>query len=360
MKEELKCDICGKPAVGLISREGKYIQVCKQHYKEYELSLPPHMRLFRWEEEEEEQKEIKKESQFSKLKRLLKDKKKVEGVDEVILTEEEEKELLQKAVELPLKAGSKEGVFSWEEIKEEIEGAIDENEDYVVIQKDDYTLDIDFKFDEEANDYSFFWVLSKDDQQVDNSGVWVTGEKELAWSLDEYLISNPYRLLFKEVESKGSLKRFARIVQRQREGKKVWCVESEKTGRSFGCYPTREQAEKRLKQIEMFKHMKKKSVISEDLFEAEIPVILEEFGEYKLTKGKVYFTIEEEYRGWGIKDIDIHLESFIVYGEDITYDEIIKGRAIKYVYNPGPHWTITQITIKKEEILVFCSYLVKT
>jgi hypothetical protein len=50
----------------------------------------------------------------------------------------------------------------------------------------------------------------------------------------------------------------ARIVQRQREGKKVWCVESEKTGRSFGCYPTRKQAEERLKQVEMFKHMKKK------------------------------------------------------------------------------------------------------
>lgn len=30
------------------------------------------------------------------------------------------------------------------------------------------------------------------------------------------------------------------------------------SGRNMGTYPTREQAEKRLRQIEMFKHMKKK------------------------------------------------------------------------------------------------------
>lgn len=39
--------------------------------------------------------------------------------------------------------------------------------------------------------------------------------------------------------------------------KQGYRVISEKTGRSFGTYPTREQAEKRLRQIEMFKHMKK-------------------------------------------------------------------------------------------------------
>lgn len=35
-----------------------------------------------------------------------------------------------------------------------------------------------------------------------------------------------------------------------------YCVYSEKTGRKFGCYKTKEGAEKRLKQIEMFKHIK--------------------------------------------------------------------------------------------------------
>lgn len=30
------------------------------------------------------------------------------------------------------------------------------------------------------------------------------------------------------------------------------------SGRNMGTYPTREQAEKRLRQIEMFKHMRKK------------------------------------------------------------------------------------------------------
>lgn len=40
--------------------------------------------------------------------------------------------------------------------------------------------------------------------------------------------------------------------------KEGWRVIGEKTGRSFGTYPSRKQAEKRLRQIEMFKHMRKK------------------------------------------------------------------------------------------------------
>lgn len=39
---------------------------------------------------------------------------------------------------------------------------------------------------------------------------------------------------------------------------KQWCVFSEE-GRRLGCYSSRPAAEKRLKQIEMFKHMKMKS-----------------------------------------------------------------------------------------------------
>jgi len=34
-----------------------------------------------------------------------------------------------------------------------------------------------------------------------------------------------------------------------------WCIYSE-SGKRLGCYPTKPQAKKRLKQIEMFKHMK--------------------------------------------------------------------------------------------------------
>ncbi len=37
-----------------------------------------------------------------------------------------------------------------------------------------------------------------------------------------------------------------------------YVVLSETTGRSFGTYATKEDAEKRLKQIEFFKHLKKK------------------------------------------------------------------------------------------------------
>ena len=36
-----------------------------------------------------------------------------------------------------------------------------------------------------------------------------------------------------------------------------YVVVSEKTGREFGTYKTKKEAEKRLKQIEFFKHLKK-------------------------------------------------------------------------------------------------------
>lgn len=35
-----------------------------------------------------------------------------------------------------------------------------------------------------------------------------------------------------------------------------WCVISESTGRNLGCYRSRPAAEKRLRQVEMFRHMK--------------------------------------------------------------------------------------------------------
>lgn len=41
----------------------------------------------------------------------------------------------------------------------------------------------------------------------------------------------------------------------KRKGK--WCVISEKTGRSFGCYTSKAAAQKRLGQVEYFKHVKK-------------------------------------------------------------------------------------------------------
>ncbi len=44
------------------------------------------------------------------------------------------------------------------------------------------------------------------------------------------------------------------MIKKVKEG---YRVVSEKTGRNFGTYPTKEQAEKRLRQIQMFKHMKK-------------------------------------------------------------------------------------------------------
>gem|GEM_PF-1020990 len=44
------------------------------------------------------------------------------------------------------------------------------------------------------------------------------------------------------------------MIKKVKEGYRVVA----ESGRNMGTYPTREQAEKRLRQIEMFKHMKKK------------------------------------------------------------------------------------------------------
>jgi hypothetical protein len=47
---------------------------------------------------------------------------------------------------------------------------------------------------------------------------------------------------------------------RKTPGKNEWCVKAE-SGINMGCYNSKSEAEKRLRQIEMFKHMKKSSVI---------------------------------------------------------------------------------------------------
>ena len=46
------------------------------------------------------------------------------------------------------------------------------------------------------------------------------------------------------------------VIRKDGPKSKPYCVYSEKTGRKFGCYSTREQAEKRLAQMEKFKHIK--------------------------------------------------------------------------------------------------------
>jgi hypothetical protein len=48
---------------------------------------------------------------------------------------------------------------------------------------------------------------------------------------------------------------------RKTPDKEEWCVKAE-SGKSMGCYGSKAKAEKRLKQVEMFKHMKRGSKIS--------------------------------------------------------------------------------------------------
>ncbi len=47
------------------------------------------------------------------------------------------------------------------------------------------------------------------------------------------------------------------VIRKDGSKSKPYCVYSEKTGRKFGCYSSRKQAEKRISQLEKFKHMKK-------------------------------------------------------------------------------------------------------
>lgn len=53
-----------------------------------------------------------------------------------------------------------------------------------------------------------------------------------------------------------ALERATAIIRKDGPKDKPYCVYSEK-GRKFGCYKTRKQAEKRLSQLEMFRHIKK-------------------------------------------------------------------------------------------------------
>jgi len=45
------------------------------------------------------------------------------------------------------------------------------------------------------------------------------------------------------------------VIRKDGPPSKPYCVYSEKTGRNFGCYPSKKQAQKRLAEIEKFKHM---------------------------------------------------------------------------------------------------------
>ncbi len=47
-----------------------------------------------------------------------------------------------------------------------------------------------------------------------------------------------------------------------RKAKGKYTVLSEKTGRKFGTYTSRKKAEKRLRQIEFFKHIKSKKIVN--------------------------------------------------------------------------------------------------
>ena len=50
------------------------------------------------------------------------------------------------------------------------------------------------------------------------------------------------------------IRRHTRSTIRKTPNKEEWCVYAE-SGRNMGCYPSKKKAEKRLEQVEMFKHM---------------------------------------------------------------------------------------------------------
>jgi len=66
-------------------------------------------------------------------------------------------------------------------------------------------------------------------------------------------VINELKEIVPEIESNASLNKSSRI--RKTPNKNEWCVIAE-SGRSMGCYDSKKKAEERLKQVEMFKHMK--------------------------------------------------------------------------------------------------------
>lgn len=97
----------------------------------------------------------------------------------------------------------------------------------------------------------------------------------------------------------------ARIVEKGNE----WCVIAE-SGRNMGCYPTKPEAEKRLKQVEMFKHMKgsKKTADLE-------PIMVGETVLYEVDRGRTVKGV--------VKDID---------SEGYATLELEDGETINYVH----------------------------
>lgn len=55
---------------------------------------------------------------------------------------------------------------------------------------------------------------------------------------------------------KNVAERTKAIIRKDGPEKTPFCVYSETTGRKFGCYSTKDGAEKRLKQLELFKYIK--------------------------------------------------------------------------------------------------------
>jgi len=53
--------------------------------------------------------------------------------------------------------------------------------------------------------------------------------------------------------SERALEMATAVIRKDGPKSKPYCVYSEKTGRKFGCYPTKKQAEKRLTQLHQFK-----------------------------------------------------------------------------------------------------------
>jgi len=168
--------------------------------------------------------------------------------------------------ELGLKAGKTD---DWMDMEKSLE---ETNRDHGPFTEDMDLVMTDFEGWRETEHYQHFY-LSKLEEKLQELGI--TGDETLDYYgdfesgfLEGYLDGRKsigidiYDIAYKLIEKKDSLNIEAKIVKK----KDKWCVIAE-TGRSMGCYDSEAGAKKRLKQIEIFKHMRKKSELDKEAFE---------------------------------------------------------------------------------------------
>ena len=83
--------------------------------------------------------------------------------------------------------------FSWKEIVEILDDAELKEKDRVIIEKDNYKLEIWLEYNPDYGEYEYEWYLYKNDELIDKVKFPAPiGREELAYDIEDYLDENPY------------------------------------------------------------------------------------------------------------------------------------------------------------------------